>query len=483
MTATPGSKPARSAAASTAVLDRADATPHEVAAAVVAAIGAGVAPARAASRLCVARLHNTPQRLHNAWITLDDALRAAAEAQHDRAALPVAIAAGLLVAAPATIYTGEGRASSLDAPEIAGDPVGAALTVRAMLAADSTPAAVETALVAWLYRSPTRLGHLAPLVAAVVSLRASVEPEAGADLLASLAATMAEAAAVDPGPLALAHAERIAPILAAAAQVFAAEEPSKAAAFQEPRFRAHLVDGDPATAERALAKALAFGVPRALVCGSLALAAAERLLRFDEAVDASPYRRETWADVAWLLRLCEAARRLEVRHCAPGWLGLALYCAWAIQVGAALDAPIESRLALPEPLALPPSWDHGPEVARVVLAMQRGDATAAMGALRAYLLMGLPETPLGSAMIEAALTLPRAGSVDAQVAAVGLASSAVDAGLALGTHPHRERVWAAALRALAAPRADNALATLVLTQLGGATASTSVPWPWLATHT
>ena len=479
MTATPGSKSAQAAASAAAVLDRSDATPREVAAAVVTVIAGGASPGAAASRLCAARLGGAPQRLHHSWITLDDALRAAAEVPHGRTALPIAIAAGLVAATPAARYSGQGTASSLEEHEIAGDPVGAALTVRATLAAGTSAAAVEAALVAWLYRAPTRIGHLAPLVAAVASLRASVEPEAGADLLASLAATMSEAAAVDPGPLAAGHEGRVAPILAAAAQVFAAEEPSKATAFQEPRFRAHLIDGDAANAERALAKALAFGVPRALVCSSLALAAAERLLRFDEAIDANPYRREGWADVAWLLRLCEAARRLEVRHRAPGWLGLALYCAWAIQVGATLDAPSVERLNLPEPLALAPSWDHGPEVARVVLAMQRGDAMASIGALRAYLLMGLPETPLGAAVIEAALTLPRAGSVDAQVAAVGLASAAVDAGLALGAHPHRERVWSAALRALSAPRADNALATLVMTQLGGATASVAVPWRWL----
>lgn len=398
------------------------------------------------------------------WVALlDDARRAAQDQDELRRALPIAIAAGWLAEAT------PGAAATDAAVESA--------TLDRLR--DEAASEVEAALVGQLYGDVGRLGALAPVVAAVVELRPACAPEVAARLLARLAGTLAATPQTD---VAAEHVARVEKIVASREPIFAAQQAERAAAFQEARFRAHLTDGEAAAAERAMAKAAAYGVPRALLAGSLGLAAAERMLRFDAGLDAAVFRRVGWADVAWLLRVVEAVRRLEVRHGAPGWIDLLLWATWLVQDFGRYDLAAERRPALPDAAVLAQTWDHGPEIARVVAAIGDGDGPGASAALRGYLMMGLPEAPLAASLVEAAFLDPRAGSGVALAGAVGVMTAAAGLFAGVGTNPHRERALLAAVRYLTSARADAPLATLTLRLLdlreGGRSARRLEPLPW-----
>lgn len=476
----------------------ADALAHRDAGAAIAAIVAsarrGAQPAALISALLRERIEPTAGLpagptpslvLLDASITgLDDALRSTADLHEGRETLPVAIVAGwsATLPPPHRVAWGSARVGLLEGDDWIGAAGDAAATVRARLDAGEAVAAVEAAVVSLLYRMPATLGGYAPVVAATLELRATCDATLAGPLLASLAATLATAAERALSKDDLAHQQRIAPIVAARTQIAGAEDEAKAAAFQEAKFRVHLVDGEAQTAERSMAKALAFGVPRSQLCASLGLAASERLLRFDATIDAAPHRRERWADVAWLLRVVEAVRRLSVRQPHERWLDLMLWATWQVQAGGALDLPLERRPSLPEPTVLAQSWDHGPEIARVVGGLARGDADATIANLRGYLLMGLPEAPLAAALVEASFVDAHAGSSTAAIAHVGAMTAAAETFAALGHHPHRERVLAGAMRLSAARRSEGevgALAQAALDGLGGDRRTVRVPWPWL----
>lgn len=463
-------------------------------AAIVAAARKGAQPATLIGQLLQHRLGGTALgraatgdsvALLDANLTaLDDALRSTADLHEGRQTLPVAVVAGWLASLPAAARVALGAPGEglLEGDAWVGRPGDVAATVLARIDAGEPVATVEAAVVAMLYRAPIALGGHAPVVAAALELRATCDTALAALLLASLAATLAGAAARTPSADDQAHQQRVAPIVAARGQIAGAEDDSKAAAFQEAKFRVHLVDGDAQTAERSMAKALAFGVPRSLLCASLGLAASERLLRFDASVDAAAHRRERWADVAWLVRVVEAVRRLSVRQPHERWLDLMLWATWQVQAGAALDLPADRRPALPEPTVLAQSWDHGPEIARVVGGLARGDAETTIANLRGYLLMGLPEAPLAAALVEASFVDAHAGGPEAAIAHVGAMTAAAETFAALGAHPHRERVLAGALRLSASRRAEGEVGALAQTALdgaGGDRRAVRVPWPWL----
>lgn len=415
-------------------------------------------PTDLAAALVEAAIGRGPVLLDARLVLLDDALRAAAAAEGDRALVPLVVAAQQLAASPWRPL-----------PAAAAPPAGVDVAAR------------EQALWAMLYADPCRLGPWAPIAAATASLRAALPARLAEPLLASWEATWAALAARPLRAEEDAHLARVAPIVATREAVAAAERADKAAAFAESRFRAHLVDGDAARAELAMAKALAFGVPRSLCCGSLALAAAERLLRFDEAVDAAALRRERWADVAWLVSIAAAVRRLALLAPGPRWLDLMLWATWQVQAGAVLDGRDGPRRELPEPAILRASWDHGPEIASIVAAWMAGDGSDAIARLRGYLLMGLPEAPLTAGLVEAAFLDRRLGAAADAVTVQGTMGAAAEAFAALGTHPHRERLLAAALRLATARRstAPGAVAAerLLLGQPAGG--PPQVPWTWV----
>ncbi len=364
---------------------------------------------------------------------------------------------------------------AVDAALAAADPVAAVDAVRC--AEDLEQPELESALVAALYGRAGTHGHLAPVALATVELsRLATRAQARALYAAFAAALAAGALPADAEQVA-----RVAPLLDSAAVIHQAEDDAKSSAFQEARFRPHLLGAKADVQVRAIGKALAFGVPRALVASSLTLAAAERLLRFDPANHRSARQPESWLDLGWLLQVCEATRALGRLHDRPEWLGLLLQSAAWVRDAASLDA--ETPAPVPEPESMARTWDHGPEIARITGAMLRADADAAMAALRGYLLMVLPEQPLSAGLLASALE-DRAATAAEQGQLLATLSAALEGFGAASHSPHRHLLPCAALRLWCQPtdpRPVHAFAhAAVDTAEGAIRARVTSPLPWCA---
>ena len=414
-------------------------------------------------------------------------LRVLPEHEGVRGALPVARGLDLIAAAiagqpkraaepTATAGTATTLQDALSAPLAAADASTAEQAVRAAALGGVPTAAIATMLVDSLYLRAASCAHLAPVVVAGLAFVRLAEHDLAIDTLARLARTLH----LRSLPVAPDHEALIAPILGAVERIHAAQDDEKAGAFQEARFRPHLLGAKPASLVRAVAKALAFGVPRARVATSLCLAGAERVLRFDPSHARSVRRRESWLDMGWLLQITEAVRTLGVLHDRPGWIGLLLHTTLLVRGAQSLDAATPRDV--PEPETLARTWDHGPEIARVTGAMLNGDGVRAMAVLRGYLLMVLPEQPLSAGIAAAALEDRAASAVEqgALVATVVAALASFGAAAAL---PHRDLLPCAALQIFTSTHPQRpafALAHAEVDQAEGATVTYAAsPLPWL----
>lgn len=371
-------------------------------------------------------------------VALADAVRAAEAMPAKRAGLPLAqvaaLAAEVLRAAP------HDHAQNREDAEIA------ALLEHAATAPESAGAA--------------------DVVASIAELSAHCGPAAAAGA-AGRVATALKAHQPSTDPSWSQHLQHLSLLADQWQRLHDAEDDQKAAKFQEPKFRRHLLDGDEQAAFAAMAKALAFGVPRNHLLGSVALAAAERALRFDPELSDDRRYLESWADVAKLLGMVAGVARVLARSDRPQSLGLLLTAAWQVNVAKAWDAPTASRYVLPEPAALAQTWDHGPEIAKIAGRALAGDSDAAIAALRGYLLMVLPVQPLCQQLAETAWD-DLAPSASAQLLAGHALASGVELFALLGDHPHRELMLAASLRVATMPlarRQPHAAALAVLDQL------------------
>jgi len=245
------------------------------------------------------------------------------------------------------------------------------------------------------------------------------------------------------------HAARMGALDGRLAELYAAADPARAATFDEAKFRAHLVDGAPEEAFKAMLLGAKAGVPRALLARSLVLAASERVLRFDPAHDANPHVQEGWLDVTRALRFVSAVRALRTLLPEPSWLRLLFDGARLVSSLKVLDLPPAARLALPEPEPIRRTWDHGPEVTRITQRLLARDFKGALALVRGYFMMMLPEQPLARGLVGAAMMDVR-GSALHQMEALATLSAAVDEFEAMGTSPLRELPLASAFRFLTA---------------------------------
>jgi hypothetical protein len=223
----------------------------------------------------------------------------------------------------------------------------------------------------------------------------------------------------------------------------------KAKAFAEPKFRVHLLDAPVDQTLKAVLRAAEVGVPHELLAMATVLAAAERLLRLDRHNDHDSSLAEGYADGVQLLMLASAVRQLRPLVPPADWLGLLLFAAGLVSASAVLDLPPAERSPLPEPAALHQTWDHGPEIAKVITHLHAGRGEQAIAVLRAYFLLVLPEQPLCTQLREAAMA-DRCGEAVEQARAMSLMAAAVDEFQAASASPHRELILAAVLRTLAA---------------------------------
>lgn len=408
--------------------------------------------------------HHPGGLLDPAWLALADALRATTGLDPTRVALPWLVAATLVAERlggrawlPAITAAGDGSEAELTAHVVARRAAEAESALAAALAAGTPLPDVERWLVRLAAAYPGDGGVTVLAATRLGDLRAAAGDAAVAAILPRFARALAER----PEQLSYTrgHAARIAAVQPRFAAMAAAENPEKGRAFAEPKFRPHVLDGKGDAPYRASVKALEFGVPHDTLAQSLSLAASERLLRFDPRWQDDTSVAEDRADAMQLLLLTSAVRRLRAELPAEAWLPLYLFAVGLVHASAPLDAPERDRLALPEPAQLHQTWDHGPEIAKIVAAMHKHDGERAIAVLRAYFLLALPEQPLCGQLLEAALNDVAPLPPDA-ARAIALMTAAVDEFHALAAHPHRETPLCAALRALSAPLANRQTAAL-----------------------
>lgn len=399
-------------------------------------------------------------------------------------ALPAAELAGALAAAWEQGMTGAQLADAIlqvvaSKPTMLGDPVLWAVADCGRLAADlggeraaapwllaaqlvsertatwgqgsvGAPAAGATLrdLLAQACSNPGDLGIAAIAAAKFADLATELGEAAAARHLPLLAAALGALAQADPVTKQI--QAKIVPLRPRLAEIAELRDPGKARAFVEPKFRPHLVDGTVDQALKACLRAAEVGIPHELLAQGVCMAAAERLLRCDPKWQADSTVVETSATVAQLLILASATRQLQPLVAPAAWLELLLFAAALVAAAAPLDRPKNQTGDLPEAAQVPQTWDHGPEIAKIVSHLHAGRGTAAVAHLRAYFLLVLPEQPLCSQLREAALADRGLPAVEA-ARAIAVMAAAVDDFQALSGNPHRERVLAAALTYLAAP--------------------------------
>ncbi|MSQ81716.1 MAG: hypothetical protein EXR77_02215 [Myxococcales bacterium] len=220
--------------------------------------------------------------------------------------------------------------------------------------------------------------------------------------------------------------------------------------FVEPKFRLHVLDGGCRGALRAVQRGVEVGIAHELLAQSVVMAAADRLWRFDAQHDDDDSVAEGRGDAELVLVAASAMRQLRTRVPAQVWLQLLYFCSGLVAVHAPLDKPIADRIDLPEPQALPQSWDHGPEIAKIIAHLSAGRATQAIAVLRGYFLLGLPEQPLCALLREAAVGDFRGRLLD-QARAISCLRAAIDEFAAAAGHPQRELILAAAMASVCAP--------------------------------
>ncbi len=404
----PGWAPDAAQAADTAsLLDQAwtPRQPGVLSAAVVHAVASGWDDPQLARWLAAKLADHSLAGSAVGWLVADVA-QGAHQGEPQRRAVPWAVAASLV-------------------SEAAAGPIGLFAGPVSLAAACARPGPRGTALIT---------AHKATLLAHVTGQAAP----GGHDAVA--------ATALDD----MAHAKRRAVWVDRLAQWADCRDETKARAFVEPKFRVHLLQGGIDGAQRAVCRGLDVGIPHELIAQSLILAAAERLWRCDPQGDADPAVIHGRADLEAVFLLCASVRQLRGRIDTASWLDLLLFATGQVAGLAPLDLPEAQRPALPEPAALHQTWDHGPEIAKIVGHLHAGRGIQAVAVLRAYFLLALPEQPLCAQLREAMLADRRADTLAAaRGMAMGLA--AIDEFMAAAGHPHRELILAAATASLCAP--------------------------------
>ncbi|MCB9746194.1 MAG: Rieske (2Fe-2S) protein [Alphaproteobacteria bacterium] len=217
-----------------------------------------------------------------------------------------------------------------------------------------------------------------------------------------------------------------------------------------------LLDGKPAAALDALLRRVEEGVALTDLVGALSAAAAERVLRFDPAVDQRPDVQEGWLDVTHVLTFTHAVREALARAPHPELLRLLLQSARFINHAKVLDLPPERR---PRPTA----GARG-EPAAALEAVTRGAAEEAMGEALAALQGGRGaalEARLLAHALRGAATLPIFCAHEVKTLIAAFAETRE-----LEGEPGAERPALAAVRFMAGPVRERSLESLVVDARG-----------------
>jgi nitrite reductase/ring-hydroxylating ferredoxin subunit len=225
---------------------------------------------------------------------------------------------------------------------------------------------------------------------------------------------------------------------------------------------AALLDGDREEALAALGDALEAGAGLRNVADALVLAGAERLLRFDAAVDADPTVQEGWLDVTHRLTFARAVDVAVERHREPDVLRLFYFAAHFIHAGGPLDRSPDRRPA-PVPVRAPTN----PAVAAqaVLAAIRHHDPDDALALTAGYLAAGHPVDLLRTALEDATLRDPATSPIFV-AHAIKTCVAAFEAHGALGGHPARDLPVLAFVRYFSCPAQERSLARLAHEAIG-----------------
>ncbi|MEO2236809.1 MAG: Rieske (2Fe-2S) protein [Candidatus Poseidoniia archaeon] len=221
-------------------------------------------------------------------------------------------------------------------------------------------------------------------------------------------------------------------------------------ASQETSLSLALLEGGTDEALDALAGCLNAGVAPAALVRVLSLAASERILRFDPAIEADPTVQEGWLDVTHTLTTASATRLALERFDHPDALRTLFQLAYFIQRSRPLDSdkPPETAVARGATLeqVLAAVGDHRPDEAVSTTAGYLAD-----GGETDELCHGLQDLIFAD---HAVLPIFVTHMLKTLLAAR-------DEYEALGDHPERQRPLLAAVRFLAAPQSEHRLASAI----------------------
>lgn len=159
---------------------------------------------------------------------------------------------------------------------------------------------------------------------------------------------------------------------------------------------AAICDGTGAEALDAVVEALEANADLERIVDVISAAAAERMLRFDVAIDLDPGLQHSWLDVTHTLTFAAALRQALRRWRDPDALRLVLFAVRFVNVARPLDGTSGQRDACPPP------QDHQ----SIMTAIGEGRADRAMALTEAYLQAERPVEPLRVALEDLCLADP-----------------------------------------------------------------------------
>jgi catechol 2,3-dioxygenase-like lactoylglutathione lyase family enzyme len=214
-----------------------------------------------------------------------------------------------------------------------------------------------------------------------------------------------------------------------------------------------VLDGTDAEALDAVVRALEKGAHRRSIAQALCVAAAERLVRFDERIGTDPAVQDGWLDIVHLFTYANAARHAVERYECPDVLRLLLFGARFIQRGRGLDLDREAR-GLSDLVGL-----SAATLEDALAAVRARDARRAIALASDYLASGGDRDALRDAL--EGLVLSDHGVRPIYVAhQVKLLYAAWDESLALGESEDAIRPLLAAVHYLASPLDQRGLETI-----------------------
>lgn len=318
-----------------------------------------------------------------------------------------------------------------------------AARAEALLSGAFRSGAARSELELWMFRALSRhftdFGHQLIYLVKAMELFDAAGDEAAADVYGALAYSAV-----------LATREDTLPYLAGYGRRFAALEPELAslrarartdAPFDPLALRRAVLDGTLDEACGSVVDALRGGVDARRIARALVLAAAERLLRFDLAIDADPDVAETWLWATHRFTFASAVRNALERCAHPEVLRFLFQCTAFVHSGRRMDAPSDERLdPSPEPA----------DAAAVVAAIQAREPERALARLRGFLASALPLEDLRAALEDLCYSDPAVRPI-VVAHAIKATCAAFEEREAAGDSADRDLPLEAAVRFLASP--------------------------------